>query len=583
MPEYLSPGVYVEEVDTGSKPIEGVGTAMAAFVGYAPAGEFNKPQLITNWSQFCEAYGDITGSPWLKGGYLAHAVYGYFNNGGTRCYVVRVARPEDLSNGKQLPAQTARGALGPIQVRAIAAGAAGNEVKVEVQKAGDEPVGEKFRLIITRGDEREVFESGPRNQPLNLGNVKTAVKSKIIEILEVAEGTLEESSIQLAGGQNAQAPAKLDIKPNDFIGDEARRRGMNGFAVVDDVTMLCVPDLMYGLYQRDPLAPVIRKAGKAFVRTCPKCKSELDPKVEDANGNSVPKTYASVEAAEAAGSVEKCPACGAVGQERLDKEALDARKESLIAWQMAMLNHCERMHDRVAILDSPPGMNPMEIKQYRMVDANFDSKFGTLYYPWIQVHDPLTKAPTYVPPSGHMAGIWARNDQERGVHKAPANEVVRGAVNLEYKITKGEQDTLNPEGVNCIREFPGRGRRVWGARTLSSDPSWRYLNIRRLFNYLEKSIEKGTQWVVFEPNDYDLWQRVRRNISAFLRVQYQAGMLFGATAEDAFFVKCDEETNPQESIELGRLITEIGVRPVYPAEFVIFRIGQWSGGSSVGE
>src|SRR5262249_37980312 len=156
-------------------------------------------------------------------------------------------------------------------------------------------------------------------------------------------------------------------------------------------------------------------------------------------------------------------------------------------------------------------------------------KYGTLYYPWIQVADPLSKAPIYVPPCGHMAGIWARSDQEYGVYKAPANEVVRGALGMEYPVVDGEHRELNPIGINCIREFDGRGRVVWGARTLSADPSWRYLNIRRLFNYLEKSIERGTQWVVFEPNDPDLWQRVRRNISAFLRVQWQERMLFGAT------------------------------------------------------
>ena len=175
-----------------------------------------------------------------------------------------------------------------------------------------------------------------------------------------------------------------------------------------------------------------------------------------------------------------------------------------------------------------------------------------------------------------MAGIWARNDGTRGVHKAPANEVIGGAIDVEFQITIGEQDGLNPVGINCIRAFPGRGIRVWGARTLSSDPEWRYLNIRRLFNMIEKSIDNGTQWVVFEPNDFSLWQKIVRNVSAFLKMQWRDGALFGATPEQAFFVKCDEETNPQEARDLGMVTTEIGIAPVKPAEFVIFRISQWT-------
>jgi phage tail sheath protein FI len=212
-----------------------------------------------------------------------------------------------------------------------------------------------------------------------------------------------------------------------------------------------------------------------------------------------------------------------------------------------------------------------------METAGYDSSYAALYYPWIQVMDPITNRPMNIPPSGHMAGIWARNDTTRGVHKAPANEVVQGAIGLAYGTTKGEQDTLNPVGVNCIRAFPGRGIRVWGARTLSSNPSWRYLNVRRLFNFVEKSIENGTQWVVFEPNDQDLWARVRRDIGAFLKTVWANGALFGTTADQAFYVKCDAELNPPESRDLGLLITEIGLCPVKPAEFVVFRISQWAG------
>jgi phage tail sheath protein FI len=180
-----------------------------------------------------------------------------------------------------------------------------------------------------------------------------------------------------------------------------------------------------------------------------------------------------------------------------------------------------------------------------------------------------------------MAGIWARNDATRGVHKAPANEVIRGAITVENNITKNEHDLLNPEGINCIRAFPGRGIRVWGARTLSSDPAWRYVNVRRLFNYLEKSILVNTDWVVFEPNDQELWSKIRRTIASFLVMEWRQGALFGATPEEAFYVKCDEETNPAEGIDAGQVVCEIGVAPVKPAEFVIFRLAQLQGGTSL--
>jgi phage tail sheath protein FI len=199
------------------------------------------------------------------------------------------------------------------------------------------------------------------------------------------------------------------------------------------------------------------------------------------------------------------------------------------AVQTAMMNHCEAMKDRVAIIDCPPGLSPQQIREWRMNIAGYVSKYAALYYPWVQVADPSGESDgILVPPSGHMAGIWARNDSERGVHKAPANEIVRGALSLEVQVSRNEQDTLNPIGVNCIRAFPGRGIRVWGARTLSSDPAWRYLNLRRLSNFVEKSIDNGTQWVVFEPNDMDLWSRVRRNAGAFLTRLWADGALFGA-------------------------------------------------------
>jgi hypothetical protein len=216
----------------------------------------------------------------------------------------------------------------------------------------------------------------------------------------------------------------------------------------------------------------------------------------------------------------------------------------------------------------------------------FNSKYGAVYWPWIRILDPLTNRPLAMPPSGAVVGSYAATDVRSGVHKAPAgitDGFLNTAIGIEKVVTKGEHDVLNPQGVNVIRSFPGAGIVIWGARTVSADPEWRYVNVRRLFLFLEESIDEGTQWVVFEPNDPTLWRRIRRNISAFLRVQWIDRRLVGNTEEEAFFVKCDAETNPPESVDLGRVVTLIGVAPSKPAEFVIFRISQFRGGSNVEE
>ncbi|MFO7682495.1 MAG: phage tail sheath subtilisin-like domain-containing protein [Chloroflexota bacterium] len=255
-----------------------------------------------------------------------------------------------------------------------------------------------------------------------------------------------------------------------------------------------------------------------------------------------------------------------------------AAKDLIKQVQTAMIAHCENMHYRFAVLDTPPGLNAQQAKEWRDF-VNFDTSYAAMYYPWIEIAD-LSDSPNTskkVPPSGHVVGIYNRADVERGVHKAPANEVILGATDIEIGLTRGEQDTLNPIGVNCIRSFPGRGIRVWGARTLSSDGSWRYINVRRLFSQVGQSLDTGLQWVVFEPNDHTLWAKVRRDITAFLRVIWRGGALFGVTPEQAFYVKCDEELNPPEIRDLGQLIIEVGMSPVKPAEFVILRLSQWAG------
>jgi hypothetical protein len=229
------------------------------------------------------------------------------------------------------------------------------------------------------------------------------------------------------------------------------------------------------------------------------------------------------------------------------------------------------MKDRFAVLDSK-----QDQKNIADLRPPTDSTYAAFYYPWIKVFDPITKGKKTIPSGGFVTGIYARSDVERGVHKAPANEVVNGALELEFNLTKGDQDLLNPRGVNVIRSFPGRGIRVWGARTISSDPEWKYVNVRRLFLFVEESIEEGTQWVVFEPNNEQLWARVKQTITQFLTTVWRTGALMGTTAEEAFFVKVDRSTMTQADIDNGRLIALIGIAPTKPAEFVIFRIAQFT-------
>jgi phage tail sheath protein FI len=550
MPEYLSPGVYVEEIDRGPKPIEGVGTAMACFVGFTEKahmtevvdGEtvtrdlFNRPQLVTNWSQYVERFGSF-----VQGAYLPQAVYGYFQNGGSRCYVLSVKTIPRA----QASLLTSDGKAG-LLVRARQAGFDGLRLRVRVEAPQlAAPAAEKSKGKGKEGEpeapaasadgaagaftvtvEREKTTGGWAVQEtlsdVTLTEVETENGAKHVGVaykenrrpqfveLVVPDG----NTIPVAKLTPRDQQQSLNIEnrllaaptTSDFQGEILERTGIEGLEAIDDVTMVIVPDLM-------TVMP---------------------------------------------------------GQ-KLDLNTVKAVQTMIIA-------HCERLGDRVAILDTPPNLSPQAVNKWRMDIAGYDSSYAALYYPWIEVNDPTTNRPMLVPPSGHMAGVWARSDNTRGVHKAPANEVVRGATGLAYNVTKGEQDTLNPNGINCIRAFPGMGIRVWGARTLSSNASWRYINVRRLFNFVEKSIERGTQWVVFEPNEPRLWGRIRRDVTAFMTMVWRDGALFGSAPGEAFFVKCDGETNPAASRDLGRLVIEIGMAPVKPAEFVIFRIFQWAPG-----
>ncbi len=516
MPEMLSPGVYIQEINSGPRPIEGVGTAMAALVGFAASGPINKPILITSWEQYVDTFGgtqsDGLKNGYMDGSYLGYSVYGYFNNGGRRCYVIRLPHNASTSGDKTAVANKA---LPELQVatrasKAIPAltfqakGDPQSDISIEITQPTNDDAGEGgFNLRIKMDDTEEFFENLVPGKPGKGSKGRSVVEavqtSKFISVVleEKANTTLAERAPELGVHviKTNTSLALAQVQPGTFIGNVNDRSGLEGLEVLEDVTMVAVPDLM-AMYE----------------------------------------------------------------QGLIDRDGVKAV-------QLAMINHCERMMDRMAIIDPLPELKPQEVKKWREKETNYDSKYAALYYPWVKVADSKGK-PIAIPPSALMAGLWSRSDGERGVHKAPANEVVRGALNPVYEITTGEQDTLNPIGVNCIRTFTNRGVRVWGARTLSSDASWRYINVRRLFNYVQKSLYYGTQWVVFEPNDTNLWERVKRDVNAFLSQVWRDGALFGKTQQEAFYVQVDEKNNPEEARDLGQLNISIGLSPVKPAEFV---------------
>ncbi|SRR5712691_5183301 len=406
---YMTPGVYVEEISAGPRPIQAVGTSTAGFVGVAPNAGAHQGEAwpVNNWTEFTREF-VVEGSPSSP---LVNAVFGFFQNGGSRCYIVNLGADPSIAGG------------------------------------------------------------GPG------------------------------------------------------------RRGLQLFEEVDEIAIVAAP------------------------------------------GYTDIASYESV------------------------------------------LSHCEKLKDRVAILDAPESVRNVDSltkvasvspsKPARPKDKEgggaaegaappapessaarprtSDGGYGAVYFPWITMRDVLSPDKLIsVPPSGHIAGIYARSDAGRGVHKAPANEIVRGALGVTYRVTHEEQGVLNQQGVNCIRFFARDGVRVWGARTLADASSeWRYINVRRLFNMIEESIAQSTRWVVFEPNDRSLWKSMKRDVGAFLTMVWRDGALMGKTPEEAFFVKCDEETNTPEVIDSGQLVILIGIAPVKPAEFVIFRISQSAGGVEI--
>ncbi|WP_017327655.1 phage tail sheath C-terminal domain-containing protein [Synechococcus sp. PCC 7336] len=557
--DYFAPGVYVEEVDRGARPIAGVSLSVAGFIGFTEAirgdAELFKPMMITNWSQFLEYFGKPDSEhPGFTDfdAYLPFAVRGWFDNGGGRCWVASIgtlepgaAKPALEDTGTKLLTAGSRPAL-QFNLR----NEDDTEIVVEISDsspkppaAGDEPpldTGEYFKVTLKQaGNILEVDGAPCVFEHLTMDDAASGtVADYVVAVLNEEDNNPYVQATDLSGPGRplAQRPANGAYPvegPPPFIeqvsqltrgihGSRADRKGLQGIFEIDDIAMIACPDLMW-----------------------------------------------------------------AFEQALLDIDQVHGVME-------AMLSYCENSFPgppfRMAVLDPPPIKNgevvspaaqkPQHVDEW-LTSFNRRSMFGAVYYPWIKVPNPANAGkPILVPPCGHMMGIWCRTDQDRGVFKAPANETPRGVIGLAYETNMREQELLNPKGINCIRNFSSynRGFKVWGARTLVEPDNiqWRYISVRRLLSYIEKSIEMGTQWVVFEPNDPDLWARVSRSVSSFLEGLWRDGALFGGSPAEAFYVKCDGELNTQDTIMKGRLYVEVGVCPVRPAEFVIFRISQWA-------
>jgi uncharacterized protein len=546
MPEYLTPGVYMEEFEIGARPIEGVSTSTAGFLGETERGQTN-PCLITSWLQYQRYYGGYFGDD----KYLPGAVEGFFNNGGQRCYIARIVKSVTLNDPANpcKPANTAEGkplvnSTEFMDVNAVGEGNWGNNIALELTKGSISG----FRLDVFYWKNPPKLDKWNDEGLNDLKAMSDFLKQNPPTVFETFDNvTLDKKS------------------PNYF------EKTVNGISYLIKISIADVATT------ETLLANLVDLKDKDITKKRTKwlLSGGFDGEYgKDKKGGLVVADY------------ERSDPQDDIPGKRKGLAALaDIENISIIYAPQAsavsgliesLISHCERLKYRFAIIDAEQGSSDTT----KLPEGNNDTQYAALYYPWIKVINPETGMLQLMPPGGHVAGIYARSDNERGVHKAPANEVVLGASDVEFQISKGEQGVLNPKGVNVIRAFSGRGIRVWGARTLSSNALWKYINVRRLFIFVEASIEIGTQWVVFEPNNERLWARVKATITQFLTTVWKDGALMGTKAEEAFFVKCDRTTMTQDDIDNGRLICIIGIAPVKPAEFVIFRIAQWAGGSS---
>lgn len=503
MPEYLAPGVFIEEIERGPRPIEGVSTSTAAFLGQTERGR-TKPRLVTSYNDFVRHFGGAFGD----GNYMPYALSGFFDNGGKRAYVARILGPGAVASTRS---------VGGLTVTAIGPGSWGDRVHVRIlessTKTGATPVG--FRLQLSYW--ANAAPNGQYPDPFDPAQSRTLPRPTLVEDFD-------------------------NLVWDDPGSPDYYAKRLDGASALVEVSaaqpLTALPAGGFG-----PLA------GGADANAAPGV-------TEFRGGNTDPNLRTGLAALE----LDEFREVSLVNAPAAPNDVVEAVR-----------THCETNRFRFAVIDPRPNMSDVSAIDPR---SQWETSYAAYYYPWIVVADLRNGARRLVPPGGYVLGLYARTDIDRGVFKAPANDTLRGVFDLEYQVNTGTQELLNPRGVNAIRSFPGRGIRVWGARTLSANSLWKYVSVRRLFIFLERSIYEGTQWVVFEPNDEKLWERVKDTIRLFLRGQWRNGALMGLTEEQAFTIKCDRSTMTQDDILNGRLVCEIGIAPVRPAEFVVFRIFQ---------
>lgn len=571
MAEYLSPGVYVEEYESGSKPMEGVSTSVAGFIGMAVRGKtVGVPELITSFADYQRKFGGyLSENSHGDYRYLPYSVEQFFQNGGSRCYVMRVAPLDAKVASKDIN--------GKIQIIASSQGEWGDKILVSISKASKaktqilEENSSEARYVFksvagfTEGDlvsfsdgttqvynkiKRIVGNNVEFEMPFNVDVVDTnLLPRKLVSTCEISVVIRYEEVVEKYNN------VSLNVKSSDYILNKLNKSDLIKVKMLSE--NLESISLMEQIYGQD-----VEKFSFALSNGYDGTISEVD---------------ASIYIGEDKGPSNRTGLQAFLDNNIVSMMAIPGITDSSVL--ISLVAHCENLANRISILDIPKDMVKVnEITEYRSM---FDSTYAAIYHPWVQIYDMLEKKPTHIPPSGAIAGIYARSDIQRGVYKAPANETVL-CTGLSCLYNKGEQDILNPAGVNLLRAFPGQGIKVWGARTCSSDQSLRYINVRRLLIFIEESIKVNTNWAVFEPNNELLWMRVQRTITNFLTTLWGAGALAGATPAEAFFVDVSRNTMSPDDIANGRLICNIGIAPTRPAEFVIFKITQLMGDEGSG-
>jgi len=555
MASYLSPGVYVEEYDNSPRAIEGVGTSTAGFIGLAEKGpSIGAPELITNYNDFLRLYGGpLSEFEYGEYRYLAPSVEQFFANGGGMCYVSRVV-PAD--------AKCASVQKGILTVTAKNEGKWGNKLQFTINT-----VMKKKMQIVGAKDDSYVAKSVSGFREGDLVCVGTEI-NRIKSILDNVVTFEEVFTANIV--DTAMIPKTVvylvewdvQVRYNDI----AEKYG--------DVCFNIASPNYIGFRMANSelvdieIAPVQELVNPATLILDDGADSGMFM-LEKGSDGSMSAVNAGTFIGEDNGPGKRTGIASFVENNIVSIMAVPGI--TIPEVQVAMVGHCENLKSRFAVLDMPKEMSkPKDLLEFRQI---VDSTYCAMYHPWVKVFDRVAGKPGLIPPSGAVLGVYARTDTNRGVHKAPANEVIF-ATGLAVDYNKQEQDVLNPEGINLIRRLPGQGIRIWGARTASSNVSFKYVNVRRLFIYLEESIKANTNWVVFEPNDSDLWSRVQISITGFLNDMWRSGMIVGSTPQEAYFVEIGPSTMSKDDIANGRLICNIGIAPSRPAEFVIFRVTQ---------